>query len=225
MASHLNLVVVEDHHALRELTVEGLRAQGHRVLGVDCAEALQEVFAGQTMDIVVLDLNLPGEDGLSVAKRLRQRQPALGIIILTARSQLEERLQGYESGADIYLSKPVLIQELGAVVMALGQRIKHSAANTAGLCLHMASLTLLAGERQIRLTTQEANLLSALARAPGQRLAYWQLLAQLGMQDKTLLEPHVSRLRAKLSDAGGPANAIRAIRHYGYQLGVALTLG
>lgn len=224
MATALNIVVVEDHHALRELIVEALAAYGHRVLGVDCAEALQEIFAGQHMDILVLDLNLPGEDGLSVARRLRQMQPGLGIIILTARSQMEERLAGYESGADHYLGKPVLMQELGAVVMALGQRIKGSAAMATGLRLHMGSLVLSGGGREVMLTAQEAGLLSALARAPGQRLENWQLLEQLGLSDKVLLEPHVSRLRSKFAEVGVPNNAIKAIRQYGYQLCTALTL-
>lgn len=119
----MNIVVVEDHALLREVTVAALRELGHQVQGVDSAEALPDVLQSFAAQIVLLDLNLPGEDGVSLAQRLRRANPVLGIIMVTARAALNDKLAGYASGADLYLSKPTSVEELGAAIEALSRRI------------------------------------------------------------------------------------------------------
>lgn len=120
MVATLNILVVEDHDILREATVDTLRQQGHRVTGIDCAEALDAEFSGVLFDVYVIDLRLPGEDGISLTRRLRRRQADAGIILATARVLPQDREAGLVSGADIYLPKPLLPEDLLAAVAALG---------------------------------------------------------------------------------------------------------
>lgn len=108
----VRVLLVEDHDALREVVSETLERYACQVTGVDCAEAVCELPSRQVFDVAVLDLNLPGEDGLVLAQRLRAAQPALGIVMMTARREREDRLQGYQHGADVYLGKPVDADEL-----------------------------------------------------------------------------------------------------------------
>ncbi len=121
MATHLNIVVVEDNDDLREAIVEVLSALGHRVLGLTCAEELGDEGAQAVIDLLVVDLNLPGEDGVSLTRRLRQIQPGLRILMMTARDTVRDKVSGYEAGADMYLTKPVSIEELTAAVQSLEQ--------------------------------------------------------------------------------------------------------
>ena len=123
MATHLNIVVVEDNHDLREAIVEVLTAQGHRVLGLSCSEELGDEGAQAVIDLLVVDLNLPGEDGVSLTRRLRATQPGLYILVMTARDTVRDKVSGYEAGADMYLTKPVSIEELTAAVKSLDRRL------------------------------------------------------------------------------------------------------
>src|SRR5690606_2100697 len=105
-----------------------LRRQGHGVAALPDGVALDAHLAGAEVDVLVLDLGLPGEDGLSIARRLRRTQPGIAIAMLTARGQLDDRLLGLNSGADIYLVKPVDMRELSAVVESLYRRVHRVAA-------------------------------------------------------------------------------------------------
>jgi DNA-binding response OmpR family regulator len=124
----LNTIVIEDSDDLRETMVDALHRQGHQVTGIDCAEALPDQSAWQRVDIMVVDLNLPVEDGLSLVARARSVQPDVGIIMVTARNQPKDRQVGYSAGADNYLTKPFSLQELNATISSLGRRIQASAA-------------------------------------------------------------------------------------------------
>jgi DNA-binding response OmpR family regulator len=117
----LNVVVVEDHDVLREVTLDALRVQGYHVQGVDCAEALGDLPFQP--DLYIVDLNLPGEDGISLSRRLRAAQPEVGIIMTTARNSIAAKVEGYASGADIYLTKPCSLEELLAAVRSLARRL------------------------------------------------------------------------------------------------------
>jgi DNA-binding response OmpR family regulator len=123
VATPLNIVVVEDNHDLREAIVEVLTAQGHRVLGLSCAEELGDEGAQAVIDLLVVDLNLPGEDGVSLTRRLRATQPGLCILMMTARDSVRDKVSGYEAGADMYLTKPVSIEELTAAVTSVDRRL------------------------------------------------------------------------------------------------------
>jgi DNA-binding response OmpR family regulator len=113
--------------ALLEVALETLAGRGYEVIGVPSAEAIDELPEHFVADIAVLDLNLPGEDGLRLAQRLRQIQPSIDIIMVTARCALEQKLAAYGYGANVYLTKPIAPEELCATVKALAQRLKRSA--------------------------------------------------------------------------------------------------
>jgi DNA-binding response OmpR family regulator len=224
----LNIVVVEDHEALRIITVEALQSRGHRVIGVESAECLQETLGNQSLDLVVVDVNLPGEDGVSLARRLKQSHPDLGVIVVSVRDRLDDKLGASECGADLYLTKPVSVEELCAAAAALGKRllrVSHPPRRDFSLDLQQMRLRGPAGETA--LTAQEATVLAALVRAPGHRLETWQLLEQLGWVDtsgKMALEVPMSRLRRKFNLVGAATNPLIAIRKHGYQLGCAVVI-
>ena len=222
MAASLSIVVVEDHDSLRAVMVDVLHQQGHRVVGLPCAEDLDDAGSGAMADIFVVDLNLPGEDGLSLTRRIRSVHPEVGIIVVTARNQSQEKALGYESGADIYLSKPVAPAELLAAVKALGRRLKPDPTPTENaLVLDLKKLHLRGPTGEVGLTHAETTVLTALARAPGQRLEYWQVAEAFGQSPESLnkssLDVKIFRLRRKLVQAGVSEAAIKAIRLSGYQ--------
>ena len=127
-SSPLVVALVEDDRLLREEIVVHLQANGFVVHAVNSAAALDDVMAREAIDLYVLDLNLPGENGLSLSRRIRQSLPAAGIVIMTARVALQDRITGYqEGGADIYLSKPTAPDELVLILMSLARRIKKTA--------------------------------------------------------------------------------------------------
>lgn len=224
----LNIAVVEDHEALRIITCEALQTRGHRVTGVESAECLQEVLGNQALELVVVDVNLPGEDGVSLARRLKQSHPDLGVIVVSARKRLDDKLDAYECGADLYLTKPIAVEELCAAAGALGKRLQRSThPRPSGFKLDLKQMRLHGPTGETPLTSQDATLLAALVRAPGHRLETWQLLEQLGWLDtacKMALEVPVSRLRRKLSRVGATDNPLIAIRKQGYQLSCSVVI-
>ena len=226
MATHLSIVLVEDNDDLRELTADALRAEGHRVTALSCAEELEDKAGGAAADLFLIDLNLPGEDGFSLARRIRQVQPLVGILIVSARSELQDKVQGYDCGADAYLPKPVPFEELRAAINSFARRhqVQHSTQSSTGEALRLQQRELHGPADQVRLTGAEETLLTALARAPSGRLENWQLLELFGMDSadasKTSLEVRITRLRKKLVQVGADARCLESIHAVGYQLTV-----
>ncbi len=219
----IKLLVVEDHLALLDVTVDTLAACGHVVVGIDSAEALDELPARFLADIAVLDVNLPGEDGLTLARRLRHIQPGIGIIMVTAFNALAQKIAGYEHGADIYLTKPTAPEELCAAVLALARRLRSDpGARPPDFTLDAANHLLRTPQGELLLRNTESTLLRALLMAPDHTLEIFQALEQLDksidVNGKAQLEVLVSRLRSKLVAHGAPPVPIRALRGKGYQL-------
>lgn len=226
MAAHLSIVLVEDNDDLRELTADALRAEGHRVVALTCAEELEDQARGVSADVFLIDLNLPGEDGFSLSRRIRQVHPLVGIIIISARSDLQDKVVGYDSGADWYLPKPVPFAELSAALKSFARRRQAQQVDTVmptgGLRLQQRELH--GPLASVRLTPAEETLLTAFARAPSGRLENWQLLEIFGMDSadlsKTGLEVRITRLRKKLGQAGAEGSCLESLRNIGYQLNV-----
>ncbi len=224
MSAHptLSLLLVEDHLALREMLTESLQENGHAVHAFESAEAVLADIDKCQIDIAILDLNLPGEDGLYLAERLRRQLPGLAIIMLTVRNAVADKLAGYESGADIYLPKPVVPEELNAAIKALSRRIGPK--QTADIQFNATRGELTNTRNQsVSLTEEETRLLIALAQAPHNKLEFWQLAETLqldldSLSLRTNLEKRISRLRQKLAQLEQPATAIKAIRGFGYRL-------
>lgn len=231
MKNLLRIGIVEDNDDLRGTLEDVLGSLGHQVIGFSCAEDTAESAVIETLDLMLLDLNLPGEDGLSLAARLKRVQPRLRLVMMTTRIAVADRARGYDMGADIYLPKPVSEQELLAVIKALGRQIRHDEIETAKeqstlLVLDSRALQLKGHGATVAINSVEATLLSTLARAPGQRLESWQILEATG-EDATSatlanLPVRMARLRGKLSRVGYPASALKALRNSGYQLCVDL---
>lgn len=232
-----NLVValVEDDRLLREEIAGHLLAHGFEVHAVNCAKALDDLLARTPTDLFVLDLNLPGESGLSLCKRLRQTLPHAGIAILTARVALNDRLAGYEmGGADIYLTKPIAPDELVMVLRSLGRRIK-KADTDHDWSLNLRDRTLKSPHAQakLRLTSREKTFLVALIQAKDNTLESGALCDLYTSEDsddlmsKHALEELVARLRKKLRSAL-PQEAeqpIKSVWGVGYQLCIPVEFG
>lgn len=220
MAPSMRILIVEDNEELREVTAEVLRGEGHDVVGVDCAEAVSEQLT--SIDLMLIDLNLPGEDGLDLSRRVRAAQPDMGIIMMTARRLPAEKKLGYESGADIYMPKPVAFEELTAAIASLARRLRTNPVDN-GLSLNLTRLSLNDGAGQhVNVTRCESTMLAAFTRAREQKLENWQLIEilqkDLAQDPKAALELQIVRLRKKLQQAGATSPSILSIRGWGYQL-------
>ena len=226
MDTQLNILVVEDHDDLREATVAALSAMGYTAKGVASAEAIDDEAGRFHADVLLLDLNLPGEDGLSVARRLRAAEPDIGIIMVTARNQTKDVMQGYGSGADIYVIKPTSPEELNAAIQALARRLRPHEQVATPLAINTQTLQLIGPQGAVDLSDHEYQLLTALNRAKDRRLEIWQLLDILGKNvednEKRALTVQFVRLRKKLADAGATEPSLKSIRGSGYQLCVAI---
>jgi DNA-binding response OmpR family regulator len=229
----LNIVIVEDNAALRESLVEVLTAEDHHVVAFESAEVFMTNCSIGSVDVLLLDLNLPGEDGVSLARRMRADWPDLGIIMLTARSAPNDRSMGYESGADIYLTKPSSAPELTASIRALARRLNKDnrastpVAQSVPLGLNRKTMTLIGRGGAQALTASETALLEAFATAPDNRLDVESIL-RLGPASapvsKAALGVKIVRLRKKLTAAGAEGQSLNVVRNWGYQLSVPLTL-
>lgn len=227
MAARLSVLVVEDHDMLREATVAALNNAGHIAKGVVSAEDVDDTPTLAPPDLYVIDLNLPGEDGISLSKRIRESHPRAGIVMVTARTETKDKIAGYESGADIYLPKPVDPEELLAAVDALAHRIR-PLAEECTLTLNLKNLKVRGPKGEVGLSQSEANLLSAFSRAGGEQLERFQVATNLSLKGEVLnatsLEVRLSRLRKKLNQVGAEEPTIKAIRGHGYKLAVTITI-
>lgn len=239
MPSNLCITVVEDNESLCAVTVELLRQQGHRAVGVTSAEALSDEASVALNDVMLVDLNLPGEDGLSVLRRYREVCPDLTLIVVSSRDRVGDRVACYEAGADAFIAKPTDPTELLAVISAHARRrIAHrrTDADPGGpppgtgpaARLDPRRLTLSGPAGDIAIGSAAAAILSALALAPGRRLEYWQLIDVLreDAADYTMaaLTVRIVRLRHLLRAAGFEGVTIRALRTEGYLLCVPTTV-
>ena len=223
----LHILVVEDNDSLREATVDFLKAHGHYAVGVASAEEADDTPTRDVPDLYLVDVNLPGENGFVLSQRIRQSQPAAGIVLMTARGQLHDRLDGYHHGADHYLVKPVEPMELLACISGLAYRLKGMPLSPqAGLVLNSQTMSLLGPVGQIALTHGEGLLLAAMSRAAGHKLERWQAMQLVDAKDKGLLpanlEMRISALRKKLHQCGAADNPILTLRGFGYALNCEL---
>ncbi len=224
----LNILVVEDHDDLRDATVDALRELGHHVRGIDCAECFDDELGVFVPDALLLDLNLPGEDGLSLARRARNFYPDIGIIMISARNLDSDVSIGYGNGADIYLTKPSSMDQVVAALNALVRRLRLNSGAERVFRINPLTLQLTGPKDKVDLSGQDYMLLSALARAKENRLETWQVLQSLGKavdeSAKATLEVQLVRLRKKLELAGASSATIKSIRGFGYQLCIPVSI-
>lgn len=233
MATNLRIGLIEDNEDLRSSLVDVLKFNGFKVTSASSAEEIAENENFIFCEVMIIDLNLPGEDGLSLTVRLKKLYPRLRIIMMTARSTLEERIIGYDNGADLYLVKPVMELELIAALKSLARQIyadRTQSQDTKETILQLKSINfeLKGPKNQVILTPSEAKLLTALALAPGNTLEHWQLLELLKIEvnsiGKKALAVRMTRLRTKMIDVGCSGETIKALRSDGYHLSVSLLI-
>lgn len=222
------IAVVEDEASLRADVVEYLSACGHAVIGCEDGRALDRALAETPADLIILDINLPGEDGFSIAKRLRDHSD-IGIIMLTARGVNVDRVVGLEIGADVYLVKPIELRELEAQIRSLSRRLSGaSAAAQASVTVgehhwiydQLAwSLVSPTGE-VIKLTANERVFVSLLVENPGEPVSRAAIFRALGKREwdagDRSVDSMVRRLRAKGGETSGRDLPIEAVHGTGY---------
>lgn len=217
--------IVEDNADYRAETVFHLRRAGFEIVLENDGIGVDARLADTPCDVLVLDLGLPVEDGLVIARRLRQQRPGLGIVMLTARGSLEDRLAGLDEGADAYLVKPIDMRELVATLHSIQRRQTASSSTPAGNGAHWSldprTLTLASPEgRLIKLSVSEVKLLNHLGAAKGAPVSRRDLAQALGHFnpdfDDRRLEVAFSRLRQKIESALPGSSVLRAARGQGY---------
>ncbi|WP_425053199.1 response regulator [Psychromarinibacter sp. S121] len=223
-----SLLIVEDDPEIRRLVAGMLRGEGFEVAEAADAAAMDAALAKTRPDLVILDLMLPGEDGLSICRRLRAGG-GIAILMLTARGEDIDKIVGLEMGADDYLSKPFNPRELLARIRALLRRSADGADGAArrrlafgGFVADLDARRLEQAGAAVDLTAAEFDLLVCFLQRPGRVLSRDQLLdwvhgRETGVFDRSI-DMAVSRLRRKLGDdAGGQAERLIAtIRNGGY---------
>lgn len=221
----MRILLIEDEPQLARNVARGLVRAGHEVVtSHDGIEGLEAALA-HPADLVVLDLNLPGLDGLSILSRLREARSPSRVLILTARGDVDHRVKGLKAGADDYLVKPFSMEELAARVEALGRRSGTTAASD---LLRVDDLTVdVRGRRvaragsQVALSPREFDVLQVLVQEPGRVFSRTEICERVWQRDHEYdtrtVEIFITRLRKKL-DAGQGRPLIHTVRGVGYSL-------
>ncbi|MGH7951135.1 MAG: response regulator [Limisphaerales bacterium] len=220
----MRVLVVEDEKKTASFVRKALQAEGFAVdVCHNGGDALAAVKA-TPFDVVVLDIMLPGRDGLSVLKQLRERKNSTPVLLLSARGEVNERVEGLNLGADDYLPKPFELAELVASVSALTRRggeNKSTVLRVADLTLDTVSHQAQRDEKKIELTAREYRLLEFLMRSPGQLCGRMTIIEKVWDYNfdpgTNLVDVYIRRLREKI-DADFETKLLHTVRGTGYVL-------
>ena len=220
----MRVLVVEDEKKTASFVRKALQAEGHAVDVLhDGSEALTAV-ASTPFDVVVLDVMLTGRDGLSVVRQMRERRIGTPVLLLTARGEVSEKVEGLNAGADDYLPKPFALEELVARVRALGRRsaeAKPVTLRVGNLTLDTVTRKVVRGDKAIELAPREYLLLEYLMRSAGRicgRIAIVEKVWDYDFDPGTnLVDVYIMRLREKIDDTFEP-KLLQTVRGVGYVL-------
>jgi len=218
----MRILVIEDEHKIANSLKKGLEQESYAVDVAYDGKTGFDLASGEDYDVIILDLLLPEIDGITLCKKLRQEENIhTPILILTAKGQLEDKVEGLNAGADDYLVKPFYFSELLARIRALARRPKKVLENvlTCGdLTLNPLSFEVKRGGREIKLTKKEFALLEYLIRGQGKILSKEQIISHVWDYEADILpntvEAFIGRLRRKL----GLPSLIKTVRGFGYKL-------
>lgn len=220
----IRCAIIEDNQDLSTMLVEDIKASDISVAVFPSAEEF--MVSGYDPHIVILDINRPGQNGFEFSTGLRESNPFVQIIALRARSGVETRVLGYNSGIDIYLEKPVSSMEILAILRRSAERISNMRelsdefSDPVSLILHDYQLS--RGQSSLHLTERERDFLRALINADNCQLAFDEcgpVCGDSNMQPK-VLSVFIGRYRKKIWRVLGVDNAFQSVRGYGYRLGV-----
>ncbi len=218
----MKLLVIEDEKKIANLLQKGLKEHGYVVEVCNDGNEGLERASGHPYDAIILDIMLPGRDGLSLLRTLRERKVTTPVMILTARGEVTERVEGLNIGADDYLAKPFAMDELVARLRALLRRVTGetiSLYKVGELTMNLVSREIIRGKRKIDLTAREFRLLEYLMRSPGQVMTRTQIIERVWEYHfdpgTNLVDVYIQRLRRKIDD-GEDLKMIQTVRGVGY---------
>jgi DNA-binding response OmpR family regulator len=224
----MKILLVEDEQKIADFICEGMRTKNYTV--THCADGNQgyESASKNTFDIIILDIMLPGHDGLDILRSIRQMGIDTPVILLTARNELGDRVQGLEMGADDYLAKPFYVEELNARIQALLRRhagTQQHVIEVGSLQLDCINRSINCQGQSVELTSREFSLLEYLMHSPNKVLTRGQLLEHVWGYDfdpcTNVVDVCIKRIRRKLTSlesAGKMVGAIESVRGTGYRL-------
>ena len=220
----MKVLLVEDDLKILSFVKKGLKEQGFTVDTCDNGNDGYDLASGEPYDVIVLDIMLPGHDGLSILRGLREKKITVPVILLTARSALHERVEGLNLGADDYLSKPFFMEELLARIHAVTRRARGdtlSVLRAGPLVVNLITREVEAGKEKVELTTREFSLLELLMRTPGRVFTRTQILEHVWGYDfdpqTNVVDVYIRRLRSKV-DQGTDPPLIETVRGVGYRM-------
>jgi len=219
----MRVLLVEDQERIAGFVRKALEEQGFTVELVGDGDEAYLRAQRERYDVIVLDIMLPGRDGLSILRNLRDQQNLVPVILLTARSELNERLEGLNLGADDYVTKPFYAEELIARIHAVARRASGdqlSVLQVAGLTVNLITREVKRGQMLVDLTAREFRLLEYLMRSPGRVYPRTQILEHVWGYDfdpsSNVVDVYIQRLRRKL-DPAGEGHCIETVRGVGYR--------
>ena len=221
----MRVLVVEDQDRIASFIEKGLKEQGFVVDLVHDGDDGYALATTEPYDAIVLDIMLPGRDGLSILKNLRKKGSSVPVLLRTARSELDERLEGLNLGADDYMTKPFYIEELIARLHTIVRRASGEATHVLkveDLLMDLVSRVVKRGDEEIQLSMREFSLLEFLMRSPGRVLSRMQICEHVWNYtfdpDTNLVDVYIQRLRKKI-DKEFPTKLIETVRGVGYRIG------
>lgn len=220
----MKILIVEDEHLIATSIKKGLEQEHYTVdVAFDGIDGYDLAASGD-YDIILLDLMLPGLDGLSICQKLRSENIHTPILMLTAKSQLDDKVKGFDCGADDYLTKPFAFEELLARIRALGRRPQQSTSQiltVADLTIDTTNYQVRRGLKEISLSSKEYSLLECLVRHTGQILNKDQIIQHVWSYESDILpntvEVYIRNLRQKI-DKPFKKKLIQTIRGFGYKI-------
>ncbi|MEC7223854.1 MAG: response regulator transcription factor [Verrucomicrobiota bacterium] len=220
----MKILLVEDEEEIGGLIKDGLEKEEFSVDYCKDGDSGMEHAMAHSYDAIVLDVMLPGKSGLEILKMVRASQNNVPIIIITARGETEDRIQGLDLGADDYLPKPFFVEELIARLRAIWRRSSEtgmSVLNVGTLSANLMTREVIRSGQQIEMTPKEFSLLAFLMRAPGRVLTRTQILEQVWGYHfdpgTNLVDVYIRRLRSKI-DFEGEIPLIETLRGVGYRM-------
>jgi DNA-binding response OmpR family regulator len=222
-SNHVRILVVDDEPPMVDLVRGYLAREGWTVMTASDGKEALEMARSEHPDVVVLDLMLPGVDGVEVCRQIRTFSDAY-VVMLTAKSEEVDKLIGLAVGADDYLTKPFSPRELVARIRAILRRARSTASAVPGLEVDPATRIARVDGTPVNLTRTEFEILAALAREPGVVVDRPALLASVwgpGYTDDHLVDVHVANLRRKLGDDPDRPRFVETVRGVGYRLATA----